>query len=44
MPDISMQPDDLNRRRARALRTAWLLAALAASIFAAFVLTGVVGR
>jgi hypothetical protein len=33
--------DELATRRSRAVRTAWLLAAVAAMIFVAFVLSGV---
>ena len=35
---------DLRRRRSNAVRTAWILAAVAAGIFAAFVLSGVFGE
>ena len=40
----TMTDDDLSARRARARRTAWVLAAVAAVIFATFVLSGVLGR
>ncbi len=40
----AMTDTDLNARRARARRTAWVLAAVAAAIFATFVLSGVLGR
>jgi predicted nucleic acid-binding Zn ribbon protein len=34
---------DINEQRRRAVKTAWLLAAVAALIFIAFVLSGVLG-
>ena len=34
---------DLGKQRSRALRTAWVLAAVALVIFVAFVLSGVLG-
>jgi hypothetical protein len=33
--------DEIGARRSRAVRTAWLLAAIAAVIFAGFILSGV---
>ena len=36
--------DDINARRSRAVRTAWLLGLVATMIFVAFVLSGVLGR
>jgi hypothetical protein len=36
-----MSREQITERRGRALRTAWLLAAIAAVIFVAFVLSGV---
>jgi hypothetical protein len=41
-PDLSNE--ELKRRRRNALRTAWVLAAVAAAIFATFFLSGVIGR
>lgn len=35
------QRDQLNARRSRAVKTAWLLAAVATLIFIAFILSGV---
>jgi len=35
--------DDIKKRRNRAVKTAWLLALVAAMIFIAFVLSGVLG-
>jgi len=35
--------DEIAARRSRAVRTAWLLAAVAALIFIAFILSGVLG-
>lgn len=35
---------DLRRRRSNAVRTAWVLAVIALIIFAAFVLSGVLGQ
>ena len=35
--------DDISERRVRAVRTAWMLAVIAAAIFTAFVLSGVLG-
>jgi len=35
--------DDINHRRGRAVKTAWLLAAIALLIFIAFILSGVLG-
>jgi hypothetical protein len=35
---------NIQQQRSRAVVTAWILAALAAAIFAAFVLSGVLGR
>jgi hypothetical protein len=37
------QRDQLKTRRGRAVKTAWLLAAVAALIFIAFILSGVLG-
>ncbi len=37
------QRDDISERRGRAVRTAWVLAFIAASIFIAFILSGVLG-
>lgn len=36
--------DDLQERRSRAVKTAWLLAAVAVAVFTAFVLAGVLGK
>lgn len=36
-----MSRDEIATRRAKAVRTAWILAAVAALIFTAFVLSGV---
>jgi len=36
--------DDINTRRSRAVKTAWLLGLVAAMIFVAFVLSGVLGH
>ena len=36
--------DDLQRRRASAVKTAWILGVVAALIFAGFILTGITGR
>jgi len=36
-------PDDMKNRRSRVLKTAWLLALVAAMIFIAFILSGVLG-
>jgi hypothetical protein len=38
-----MQQDELRQRRSRAVRTAWVLALVAALIFVAFILSGVLG-
>jgi len=35
---------DLQRQRSRAVRTAWALAAIALLIFAAFIISGVLGE
>jgi hypothetical protein len=35
--------EDIQQRRKRAVRTAWLLALVAAVIFVAFILSGVLG-
>ena len=35
--------DDISERRGRAVRTAWMLAVVAAAIFIAFILSGVLG-
>jgi hypothetical protein len=42
--DSAMQDDDLLRKRAAARRTAWVLGAVALAIFAAFIMTGIIGR
>ena len=39
-----LQPEDLKARRQRVLITAWILAAVAATVFLAFVLSGVLGQ
>ena len=39
----AIEPDDLAARRKRAVRTALVLAAVAVSVFVAFLLTGVMG-
>ncbi len=39
----TVEPNDVRERRRRAVRTALLLAAVAVSVFVAFVLTGVLG-
>jgi len=36
-----LERNEIAERRSRAVRTAWLLAAIAALIFAAFILSGV---
>ena len=44
---MTVNPDeerDLRRQRSNAVRTAWVLAAIAAAIFVAFVLSGVLGQ
>lgn len=38
------EDQDLRRQRSNAVRTAWVLAAIAAAIFVAFVLSGVLGQ
>ena len=38
-----MQQEELRQRRSRAVRTAWVLALVAALIFVAFILSGVLG-
>jgi hypothetical protein len=38
-----MSPDDMQARRNRAVKTAWVLAVIAALIFIAFILSGVLG-
>jgi hypothetical protein len=38
-----MSPDDMQARRSRAVKTAWVLAVVAALIFIAFILSGVLG-
>ena len=38
---VAAKPTDIQQRRSRAVRTAWILAAIAALIFAAFILSGV---
>ena len=38
-----LPPDELRRRRGRALRTAWVLVAVALLIYGAFILSGVFG-
>ena len=35
--------DDIRERRSRAVKTAWVLAAVAAAVFTAFLLTGILG-
>ena len=40
----AMNQDDLQHKRARAVRTAWVLAVVAAAIFVGFILTGITGR
>jgi predicted nucleic acid-binding Zn ribbon protein len=35
---------DQNQRRARALRTVWMLAAIAVAIYVGFILRGVLGK
>lgn len=40
---MEMTHRDLKERRARAVRTAWVLAVVAAAIFIAFILSGVLG-
>jgi hypothetical protein len=37
------QRSDINKQRKQAMKTAWLLAAIAAVIFITFVLSGVLG-
>jgi hypothetical protein len=37
------KPDDMQARRSRAVKTAWFLAIVAALIFIAFILSGVLG-
>jgi len=37
------QQSDVRKQRKRAMKTAWLLAAIAALIFIAFILSGVLG-
>ena len=39
----AIDPDELTARRRKALRTALVLAAVAVTVFVAFLLTGVVG-
>jgi hypothetical protein len=39
-----LQKDDLPQRRSRAVKTAWILGVVAATIFTVFILTGVIGR
>ena len=39
-----LQPEDLKARRHRVLITAWILAAVATTVFLAFVLSGVLGQ
>lgn len=36
--------DDLQEQRRRAVKTAWVLAAVAIAVFSAFVLSGVLGN
>ena len=38
-----VSPDNMKDRRSRVLKTAWLLAFIAAMIFIAFILSGVLG-
>lgn len=37
------QQDDMQAKRKRAVKTAWLLAAVAITVFVAFLLTGILG-
>ena len=41
---LVMDEYEIKQRRAAARRTAWILAAIAAAIFIAFLVTGVTGR
>jgi len=44
IPEMEMtQQSDIRKQRNRAMKTAWLLAAIAALIFIAFILSGVLG-
>jgi len=43
-PSVMTQPRDIEQRRARAVRTAWVLAVVVVMIFTAFVLSGVLGN
>lgn len=40
---MTLDRDELRRRRSRALRTAWVLVAVALAIYGAFILSGVFG-
>ena len=44
MTEHSTKQKDLGQQRSRAVRTAWVLAGFALAIFAAFILSAVVGR
>jgi hypothetical protein len=43
MKDLS-QSEELRRKRAQAVKTAWVLGIIAASIFAAFIGSAILGR
>ena len=38
------QPDELQQKRAQAIKTAWVLGIIALAIFAAFIGSAVIGR
>jgi len=40
----SHQPDELRRKRAQAVKTAWILGIIAIAIFASFIGSAVIGR
>ena len=39
-----LQSDELRRKRAQAVRTAWVLGVIAVAIFAAFIGSAIIGR